>query len=135
MKFLKRNRMSANWLIYPALVGAIAILPFSLGQADEHRKYRVPFKYAVGKGQFEKLCSSCHGKWAIGTDKGPPLLHNFYKPSHHGDRSFYNAVKNGAKQHHWRFGDMQPLPNVAPKTVGRIIEYVRWLQEENGIRN
>ena len=37
---------------------------------------RVPFKEAVGVRLFKKNCSVCHGEWAKGTDKGPPLTYD-----------------------------------------------------------
>jgi cytochrome c2 len=96
-------------------------------------KIRVPFQYGLGKNLFEKNCSSCHGVDAKGTDKGPPLLHRIYEPSHHGDESFYRAALNGVKSHHWKFGDMLPVPGVERRDVSKILPYIRWLQRQHGI--
>ena len=87
----------------------------------------------AGKVAFDQTCAKCHGKNAVGTDKGPPLLHRVYNPGHHGDAAFYRAVKLGSPQHHWRFGKMPPQPNVTDKQVAAIIRYVRELQAANGI--
>jgi len=92
---------------------------------------RVPFKEAVGVRLFKKNCSVCHGEWAKGTDKGPPLIHDFYKPSHHGDGAFYSAAMKGVKAHHWKFGDMPPVAGIQQRDVSKIISYVRWLQQAN----
>ena len=69
----------------------------------------------------------------VGTNTGPPLVHDIYNPGHHDDRSFYRAVKSGVPQHHWRFGNMQPLPKVTESQIGAIVRYVRELQLANGI--
>jgi len=89
---------------------------------------------AVGKKQFGTHCASCHGVALQGSDKGPPLLHRIYEPSHHADIAFQLAVKNGVRAHHWQFGDMAPLPQVTPDDVAHITAYVRAEQRKAGIR-
>ena len=64
---------------------------------------------------------------------GPPLVHNIYNSGHHADASFHFAVRAGARQHHWRFGDMPPQEQVTDDEVPAIIAYVRELQQANGI--
>ena len=97
------------------------------------KKPQVPFKLGLGMKKFQTMCSKCHGEWGEGTDQGPPLMHPFYKPSHHGDPAFYNAALKGVKAHHWQFGDMPKAEGATSKDVAQIIEFVRWLQKENGI--
>ncbi len=87
-----------------------------------------------GAALFGKNCAVCHGARAAGSDKGPPLVHKIYEPSHHDDRSFYRAVHQGTRSHHWSFGDMPPVPGVSDREVGRMIAYVRELQRAAGIR-
>lgn len=94
---------------------------------------RVPFKQAVGMGKFKQNCSQCHGEWARGTEQGPPLIHNYYKPSHHGNDAFYRAAMSGVKAHHWKFGDMPPVQGIKRRDVARIISFVRWLQQANNL--
>lgn len=86
-----------------------------------------------GKMSYQAFCQECHGVNGAGSDKGPPFLHKVYHQGHHGDRSFYLAVKNGAKAHHWKFGDMKPIPDVTEAQVKNIITYVRALQKANGM--
>jgi mono/diheme cytochrome c family protein len=88
----------------------------------------------LGKPLFEKNCASCHGERLDGSDKGPPLVHRIYEPSHHGDIAFQLAVKNGTRAHHWQFGDMLPVPGVTPDDVAHITAYVRMHQRRAGIR-
>ena len=88
----------------------------------------------AGRAVFEENCIACHGKHATGTDRGPPLVHRIYEPNHHGDASFYLAVRNGVRAHHWRFGDMAPVEGVPENEVTTIIRYVRELQRANGIQ-
>jgi mono/diheme cytochrome c family protein len=73
------------------LTGAL-VAPLSVIAAENNDSIQVPFRLAKGQMLFEKNCSSCHGVDLNGSDKGPPLLHPYYIPSHHGDASFYNAA-------------------------------------------
>lgn len=87
----------------------------------------------LGKFAFDKNCATCHGGNAAGSDKGPPLVHKIYEPSHHADFAFMGAVRDGVQSHHWRFGDMKPIDGVTDKQVEWITRYVRELQRANGI--
>lgn len=86
-----------------------------------------------GAELFTANCSECHGPTAGGSSQGPPLINSIYAPGHHADFSFHVAVNQGSPQHHWRFGDMDPVPGLSPEEVDRIICYVRELQYANGI--
>lgn len=92
-----------------------------------------PDGVANGKALFAENCSVCHGQAADGTDLGPPLAHMIYRPNHHADVAFTIAVRIGVRAHHWRFGDMGPLPHVTDDMTREITTYVRWLQREVGI--
>lgn len=93
---------------------------------------------ATGRALFEKSCTACHGADLKGSEngpqKGPPLVHRIYEPSHHGDAAFQLAVRNGVRAHHWPFGDMAPLPQLSPDDVAHITAYVRAEQRKAGIR-
>lgn len=89
---------------------------------------------SVGKALYEKNCASCHGPDLKGTDKAPPFLHKVYEPSHHGDAAFQLAVKNGVRAHHWKFGDMQPVPGLTPDDVAHTTAFIRARQRQVGIR-
>ena len=86
-----------------------------------------------GEIAFRNHCMACHGDNAAGTDKGPPLVNRIYAPSHHSYVSFVRAVTLGARQHHWLFGNMAPLPQVGRMEIDLIIIYIRELQKANGI--
>lgn len=86
-----------------------------------------------GSVAFDMNCSACHGRNAVGTDKGPPLVHKIYEPNHHGDLAFYLAVDNGVRAHHWPFGNMPRIENVSKKDIASIVAYIRELQRANGI--
>jgi mono/diheme cytochrome c family protein len=94
-----------------------------------------PPALAEGAAFFSTHCSSCHGVNASGTARGPALLHGVYRSSHHGDASFELAVRNGVRAHHWRFGDMPPVPGLMVNEVRAITAYVRWLQQLAGTDN
>ena len=84
-----------------------------------------------GKKLFSRNCMRCHGPEATGTRIGPPLVHKIYEPSHHGDAAFFMAVARGVKSHHWKFGDMAPVPGVKPEDVALIVA-IRALAAEKG---
>lgn len=113
---------------------SLFLLSPSLHAASDATGFKVPFQYGLGKNLFETNCSTCHGTWGKGTEIGPPLMHQFYKPSHHDDTAFYRAALTGTRAHHWKFGDMPAVPGVNRKNLSKIIPYIRWLQQKNGIR-
>ncbi|MDH5544930.1 MAG: cytochrome c [Gammaproteobacteria bacterium] len=88
----------------------------------------------TGKAVYNRLCQRCHGENALGSPTGPPLVHKFYEPSHHGDMAFYMAARNGVRSHHWHFGDMPAIPSATPEDVGHVIAYVRQEQRKAGIK-
>lgn len=87
----------------------------------------------AGKKAFASNCAQCHGANGAGTDKGPPLIYDIYNPGHHADEAFFMAAKFGVRQHHWRFGDMPPLPQASQDDIAKIVRYIRELQVANGI--
>ncbi len=87
----------------------------------------------AGQRAYDANCAKCHGAFGLGTDKGPPFLNPIYNPGHHADEAFVRAVRNGVRQHHWRFGDMPAQPAVSEEELTRIVRYVREVQQANGI--
>lgn len=87
-----------------------------------------------GKSLYVANCSGCHGT-TLGGRKGvaPPLVHGYYKPSHHSDIAFYRAIANGVTAHHWQFGDMPAVASIDKAQATKIIRYIRAVQRENGI--
>ena len=100
------------------------------GSSIAMEEVEIPFKLARGQMLYEKYCSSCHGLRLDGSDKGPPLVHPFYKPSHHGDEAFYRAALRGVRQHHWNFGDMQAVAGMTPGKMDRLLPYIRYYQQQ-----
>jgi mono/diheme cytochrome c family protein len=82
---------------------------------------------------FNLSCAQCHGEGASGTDKGPPLVHIIYEPNHHADASFFLAARQGVRSHHWPYGDMPPVAEIADDEIFAAVAYVRALQREAGI--
>ena len=140
-------RMPAKILLgVCAVIGIAAIAWFQL--SDDHRGHQSVQRFSdgeeiiipaltevakLGETTFGENCSMCHGANAVGTEQGPPLVHIIYEPSHHNDGSFYRAVAQGVRGHHWRFGNMPPIERVGEEDVTKIIAYVRELQRANGI--
>ncbi len=87
-----------------------------------------------GEARYQALCARCHGSGLGGGTEGPPLLDRTYAPSHHADLAFYHAVKNGVRQHHWKYGDMPMLTGITPEQVGDIVAFVRREQQQVGVR-
>ena len=87
----------------------------------------------LGKLKYDAFCAECHGETARGTDKGPTFISRVYHPGHHGDRAFFIAPMQGAKAHHWPFGDMKPVEGVAEAQLAPILKYVRAVQKANGV--
>jgi len=87
-----------------------------------------------GKVLYTTYCAVCHGADLKGSDKGPPFLNRIYESSHHSDAAFQRAAKFGSRAHHWKFGDMPPIPQVTPDDVAHITAYVRGEQLKVGIR-
>ena len=92
-----------------------------------------PTAQLAGDSLFVNHCQHCHGRFALGTDSGPPLLHAVYAPSHHADVAFLLAVRNGVRAHHWTYGNMPAVPALSDSQASDITAYVRWLQKEAGI--
>ena len=82
---------------------------------------------------FDANCAECHGQNAAGSDRGPSFVHKIYSPNQHADGAFYGAAMLDAVQHHWRFGNMPAQPQVNNNDVAAIVQYVRELQQANGI--
>jgi cytochrome c2 len=111
-------------------ISIILLVPLMTGTIKAAEEVEVPFHLGKGQLLYEKYCSSCHGAELNGNDKGPTLIHPFYKPSHHGDKSFYRAALQGVKQHHWDFGDMPPVEGMTPKKMDSVVPYVRYYQQQ-----
>lgn len=123
---------AAIWLFYPSSDADIS------ANGDEPMvAVKVPELTEVqqlGEADFNIFCADCHGVNAAGlSGAAPPLVHKIYEPSHHGDRSFYLAAKQGVRAHHWSFGDMLPVEGIEDEQIERIIVYIRALQRNNGI--
>jgi mono/diheme cytochrome c family protein len=88
---------------------------------------------ADGPTLFANNCASCHGADLQGTTTGPPLLHQYYVPSHHSDESFMRAIRSGVAAHHWEFGPMPPVPALDENEARAVIAYVREQQRAAGI--
>jgi mono/diheme cytochrome c family protein len=87
---------------------------------------------AAGEAAYQANCAQCHGSDLRGTDRGPSHLSIVYEPSHHSDAAFQLAVRNGARAHHWGFGDMPPVEGLTDAEIADITAFVRSVQEREG---
>ena len=108
----------------------LVLMSVMTGTIKAAEEVEIPFHLGKGQLLYEKYCSTCHGLQLTGSDEGPSLLHPFYKPSHHGDKSFYRAALQGVRQHHWEFGDMPPVEGMTPKKMDSLVPYVRYYQQQ-----
>lgn len=140
----KENLMRSlpKLLIVVLVLGSTALIGWQIFGSRNSAPSGAPTQFVLpelsatalrGQAVFDAVCAACHGKNALGSDKGPPLIHPIYNPGHHGDEAFYRAVRMGSPQHHWRFGDMPPQTSVSTEQVAEIIAYVRETQRANGI--
>jgi mono/diheme cytochrome c family protein len=125
-----------NWIAGAAVAIAAAVMAFRDAPQAQQAGLVVPTlnpEQQAGAALFAENCATCHGDSASGSDRGPPLVHRIYEPSHHADIAFLMAARNGARAHHWQFGDMPPVEGVTDEDVAQIVAYVRALQRANGI--
>lgn len=140
MQIVKRIQRPLIATVLVGIVGLLAWVLLDTGSTSNNSagtgKLNMPEFSAIevaGKAAFDANCAKCHGTHGIGTDKGPPFMHVIYNPGHHSDESFRRAVRQGVRQHHWRFGDMPSQPQVTDRELGAIVRYVRALQQANGV--
>lgn len=129
--------LSCAWLVFwmgcsPAGEAPVEKSP-TLEKAGNLESLIVPEELLDGEARFNTFCGGCHGVYAKGTQKGPPLVHKIYEPGHHGDFAFIRAATQGVRAHHWEFGNMPKIPGVTVEEVKGIIQYVRWLQRQAGV--
>lgn len=87
-----------------------------------------------GQQYFQAKCAVCHGPNAGGQEgKAPPLVHQYYRPAHHGDMAIRLAARRGVTSHHWRFGNMPPIEGLTDADLNDIIAFIRAVQRANGI--
>ena len=124
-------------LVGAVVIATVAAVYFLAGREQAPPEVAMPqlSRAAIlGQGAFGRYCAECHGKNGEGApEKGPPLIHIYYEPGHHGDTAFVAAVRQGARGHHWSFGDMKPVEGVSDRELTQIILFVREVQRANGI--
>ena len=87
----------------------------------------------AGNQLYNEFCAACHGENAAGTQAGPTFLNRIYRAGHHPNETFMRVPFQGARAHHWGFGDMPPVEGITQDQVLKIVHYVRELQRANGI--
>jgi mono/diheme cytochrome c family protein len=87
-----------------------------------------------GAAVYAAKCAECHGANLEGTRRGPSHLSIVYEPGHHNDLSFRQAIKNGAAQHHFRFGPMPPVSGLTDEDITAVIAFIRAEQESRGFQ-
>ncbi len=137
---MKKITSSSKFSLPVVIVGGVGVLTFMIfgpGAGEDAINVKVPSfspLATAGEAAFNVNCAVCHGKnGGGGTKLAPPLVHDTYNSGHHPDESIRAAVHNGTTQHHWHFGNMPPAPQVTDAQLTRIIQYIRELQEANGI--
>ena len=143
---MKRYAIGAAVLLLAVAGAYVALSPATADSSDQGAvmpgapllTVQVPVTFSeaekMGQRGYDENCATCHGPDAAGRNgMAPPLVHVIYEPSHHGDEAFQRAAAVGVRSHHWRFGDMPPVPGLTRADVAAIISYIRALQRENGI--
>lgn len=119
-------------LVPIALVALSGVFAAACGDGGDPSTVAAPASDADGAALYGANCASCHGGDLRGTDRGPSHLSIVYEPNHHPDDAFRSAIRNGAAQHHWDFGDMPPVEGLDDGEVEAIIAYIRSEQETEG---
>lgn len=120
-------------LLVLTLLAALALAACGGGDDDGDGTAVAAFEGTDGAMLFQQACASCHGADLQGTNEGPPFLSAIYEPGHHSDPAFFLAAKNGAREHHWNFGDMPPVEGLSDDQIAAIVEFVRSEQRAAGI--
>ena len=84
---------------------------------------------SAGDAVYQSNCASCHGADQRGTDQGPSQLSIVYEPNHHSDDAYRSAIRNGARQHHWNFGNMPAVEGITDEEIELVIQFIREQQE------
>ena len=130
-----KNKRWLPWLIALPVLALLVAGGYALQSDAQQGDTPLKLEQTVaGKLAYNNNCASCHGTNLQGTRQGPPFIHKVYEPSHHGDEAFYQAIANGVRAHHWRFGDMPPVSGVTRQEAEDIVAYIRLQQRENGIK-
>jgi mono/diheme cytochrome c family protein len=114
---------------------ALALVLASLGGCGDDGTLaatRAPLADHPGAEAYAAHCASCHGTDLRGTEDGPSHLSWVYEPNHHPDRAFEMAIRLGVRAHHWSFGDMLPVEDIADDEIPLVISYVRAVQDREG---
>jgi mono/diheme cytochrome c family protein len=126
-------------LVFPLLLAACEGESLEQRMQANANPNHLPAKGFVGDAEqgavfFQQSCANCHGSDALGSEQGPALIDNIYRPARHADLAYHWAVGKGVRQHHRTFGNMPALPDVTPEQAGHIIAYVRREQTRAGIK-
>ena len=127
---MMRLRSLAGFVILPVLTAVV--LGACGSGATETVGGAAPGSVEAGVQVYASGCASCHGADLRGTDKGPSHLSIVYEPNHHSDDSFRSAIANGSPQHHWGFGDMEPVGGLSDEDIDAVIAFVRSEQQQQG---
>ena len=131
----QRRRARTSLPLATAMLVALVGLAGACGSTDPDSSNAAGSGLERGAEVYASSCASCHGADVRGTDEGPSFLSVVYEPNHHPDDSFRSAIANGSPQHHWNFGDMEPVEGLSDDNVEVVIAYVRAEQERQGFED
>ena len=98
------------------------------GCAIEPKK-NVPKRYKMGQTNFHRVCAQCHGADAMGGKRAPNFLQKKFIPKNFSNARIARTIINGS--------DSGAMPSqkkrVTDKEIGKIIQYIRYSQNEAGI--
>lgn len=130
---MSRIESTPRWIAF-AVLAAVVIVGCSedAGTDQSTPGDSIAATGSLGAEVYANSCASCHGADLRGTDKGPSQLSIVYEPNHHPDDAYRSAISNGARQHHWTFGDMPPVAGLTDEEIEAVIAFIRTEQSRQG---
>lgn len=128
----------ATWVSTVIAIG-VFILAITMDQRSRDPEMVAPVSTGLsalasqGEPIFLQRCAMCHGRGAIGSRQGPPLLHEAYGAESFSDASIVRAVRNGVTANRWQFGNMPAIPGISDDDLTALVRYIRELQIQRGI--
>lgn len=86
-----------------------------------------------GEQVYANSCATCHGADLRGTQVGPPLLSELYRPEVHSDQALRASITSGVDEVNWNFGPMPAVGAVRGSDLDAVVAFVRERQRDEAL--